>query len=175
MSATPIIVPFQGKHPKVDPTAYVAPGVVLVGDVTIGAHASVWFGSVLRGDDQSITVGEGSNVQDGTVIHVTLDTGPTTIGRNVTIGHGVRLHGCTLEDRCLVGIGAIVLDGAVVKTGSFVAAGALVGPGKVIPTGELWGGNPARKLRDMRPDDESFLDFDAKHYRRRAREFMAGE
>ncbi len=175
MSATPIIVPFQGKHPKVDPTAYVAPGVVLVGDVTIGAHASVWFGSVLRGDDQSITVGEGSNVQDGTVIHVTLDTGPTIIGRNVTIGHGVRLHGCTLEDRCLVGIGAIVLDGAMVKTGSFVAAGALVGPGKVIPTGELWGGNPARKLRDMRPDDESFLDFDAEHYRRRAREFMAGE
>ncbi len=175
MSATPIIVPFQGKHPKIDPTAYVAPGVVLVGDVTIGAHASVWFGSVLRGDDQSITVGEGSNVQDGTVIHVTLDTGPTIIGRNVTIGHGVRLHGCTLEDRCLVGIGAIVLDGAVVKTGSFVAAGALVGPGKVIPTGELWGGNPARKLRDMRPDDESFLDFDAEHYRRRAREFMAGE
>ncbi|WP_421875088.1 gamma carbonic anhydrase family protein [Pacificispira sp.] len=175
MSATPIIVPFQGKHPKIDPTAYVAPGVVLVGDVTIGAHASVWFGSVLRGDDQSITVGEGSNVQDGTVIHVTLDTGPTIIGRNVTIGHGVRLHGCTLEDRCLVGIGAIVLDGAVVKTGSFVAAGALVGPGKVIPTGELWGGNPARKLRDMRPDDESFLDFDAEHYRRRAREFLAGE
>ncbi|MDW3203961.1 MAG: gamma carbonic anhydrase family protein [Alphaproteobacteria bacterium] len=175
MSATPIIVSFQGKSPKIDPTAYIAPGAVLVGDVTVHAHASVWFGAVLRGDDHHIVVGEGANVQDGTVIHVTLDTGPTVIGKDVTIGHGARLHGCTLEDKCLVGIGAIVLDGAVVRTRAFVAAGAMVTPNKIVPSGELWGGNPARKLRDLRPEDEEFLDFDAEHYRRRAREFLAGD
>lgn len=173
MTAAPIILPFQGKSPRIDPTAFIAPGAVLVGDVTIGANASVWFGAVLRGDDQRIVVGDGSNVQDGTVVHVTLDTGPTLIGKNVTIGHGARLHGCILEDDCLVGIGAIVLDGATVQKRAFVAAGALVAPNKTVPTGELWGGNPARKLRAMKPADDEFLKFDVEHYHRRCREFLA--
>lgn len=166
MSAEPIIVPFKGKTPQIDPSAYIAPGAVLVGDVTIGPSVSVWFGAVLRGDDHSITVGEGSNVQDGTVVHVTLDTGPTVIGRDVVIGHGARLHGCTLGDGCLVGIGAIVLDHATVEPGGFLAAGALLAPGKTVPGGELWGGSPARKLRDLREADTDFMEFDIAHYRR---------
>ena len=174
MTAEPIILAYAGKTPKIDPSAYIAPGAVLVGDVTIGAGVSIWFGCVLRGDDQSITVGDGSNVQDGTVVHVTLDTGPTVIGQNVTVGHGARLHGCTLEDGCLVGIGAIVLDGAIVGSGAFVAAGALVAPNKKIPSGELWAGNPARKMRDLRPEDAEFLVFDAQHYQRLTRQYRDG-
>ena len=96
------------------------------------------------------------------------------IGQNVTVGHGARLHGCTLEDGCLVGIGAIVLDGAVVGQGAFVAAGALVAPNKKIPSGELWAGNPARKLRDLRPEDTDFLVFDAQHYQRLTRQYRDG-
>lgn len=166
MIAEPVILPFKGKTPKIDPSAYIAPGAVLVGDVTIGPQVSVWFGAVLRGDDHSIAVGEGANVQDGAVVHVTLDTGPTVIGRDVVIGHGARLHGCTLGDGCLIGIGAVVLDGALVEPGAFVAAGALVGPGKTVPGGELWAGNPARKMRDLRLADTEFMEFDVVHYRR---------
>ena len=168
----PIIQPFRGIMPEIDPTAFIAPGAVVVGNVKIGAGASVWYGCVLRGDDHWIEVGEGSNIQDGTVVHVTLDEAPTKIGKNVTIGHGARLHGCTLEDDCLVGIGAIVLDGAVVQSGAFVAAGALVAPGKTVKTGELWGGSPARKLRDLRDGDREYMTFDAAHYQRIAKEYL---
>ncbi len=106
---------------NIDPSAFVAPGAVVIGDVTIGAGASIWYGCVLRGDDHWIRSGPRTSVQDGTVIHVSLETQPTDIGADVVIGHGVRLHGCTLQDRCLIGIGAIVLDGAVVETGVFAA------------------------------------------------------
>ncbi|MEQ8441551.1 MAG: gamma carbonic anhydrase family protein [Alphaproteobacteria bacterium] len=173
MSQDPIIMPYQGKVPRIDPTAYVAPGAVIVGDVEIGPEASVWFGCVLRGDDQRIEVGAGSNVQDGTVIHVTLDTGPTVLGRDVIIGHGARLHGCTLMDGCLIGIGAVVLDWAVVEPGAFLAAGALLPPKKTVPSGELWAGNPARKLRDLRDADREFLAFDAAHYKKLTAQYLA--
>lgn len=167
----PIIEAYRGVMPQIDPTAFIAPGAVVVGDVRIAAGASIWYGCVLRGDDHWIEVGEGSNVQDGTMVHVTLDQAPTKIGRNVTIGHGARLHGCTLEDGCLVGISATVLDGAVVQAGAFVAAGALVAPGKTIPSGELWGGAPARKLRTLRDADKEYITFDAEHYQRLAQEY----
>ena len=159
-----IILPFQDKHPLIDPSAYIAPGASIIGDVEIARDASVWFGCVLRGDDNFIRVGARSNVQDGTVIHVTYQSHPTIIGEGVIIGHGARLHGCTLEDGCLVGIGAIVLDGVIVERGAFIAAGALVTPGKRVPSGELWGGNPARKLRDMRDADNEYLRWDLERY-----------
>ena len=167
----PIIQPYRGIMPTIDPTAFIAPGAVVVGNVRIGAGASVWYGCVLRGDDHWIEVGDGSNIQDGTIVHVTLEEAPTKIGKNVTVGHGARLHGCTLEDGCLVGISATVLDGAVVQAGSFVAAGALVAPGKTVPSGELWGGSPARKLRDLREADREYMVFDAAHYQRIAQEY----
>ena len=159
-----IIHPYEGKTPNIDASAFVAPGAAVIGDVTIGAEASIWYGCVLRGDDHWIRVGPRTSVQDGTVIHVSLDTHPTDIGSDVVIGHGVRLHGCTLKDRCLIGIGAIVLDGVVVETGAIVAAGALVAPGKRVPGGELWVGNPARRVRAINDQEKDFLTLAPVHY-----------
>ncbi|MGB0694497.1 MAG: gamma carbonic anhydrase family protein [Rhodospirillaceae bacterium] len=159
-----LIGPFGDKSPQIDETAWVAPGAVVIGDVTIGPGTSIWFGVAIRGDDHFVKIGARTNVQDGTVIHVTLETNPTIIGDEVTIGHGARLHGCTLEDGCLVGIGAVVLDGAVIEKGAMVAAGALVTPGRRVPAGELWGGSPARKLRDMGEQDRAYLQWDVEHY-----------
>lgn len=175
MTAAPIILPYKGIMPKIDPTAFIAPGAAIIGDVTIGPEANVWFGAVLRGDDHSITVGEGASIQDGAVVHVTLKDSPTVIGKNAVVAHGVKLHGCTLGEGCLVGIGAIVLDNAIIEPGAFVAAGALVAPGKTVPSGELWGGSPARKLRDLRPADREYMVFDAAHYRRLTAEYRAAQ
>ena len=161
---TDILYPFNDQTPAIDPSAFVAPGAAVVGDVTIGAGASIWYGCVLRGDDHWIRIGPRTSVQDGTVIHVSLETHPTDIGADVVIGHGVRLHGCTLQDNCLIGIGAIVLDGAVIETGAIVAAGALVAPGKRVASGELWDGNPARRARDINPAERDFLKWAPVHY-----------
>ena len=145
------ILTYQGKTPIVPDTAFIAPGAWVIGDVTLDEEVSIWFGCVLRGDDNAIRIGRRTNVQDGTVIHVTEVHHPTIIGARVTIGHGARLHGCNLEDDCLIGIGSVVLDGAVVESRAIVAAGAVVPPGKRVPAGQLWTGNPARYLRDVRP------------------------
>ncbi len=164
MSASPIILPYQGVMPTIHPSAFVAPGAVIIGDVTIEAEANIWFGCVLRGDVQSIHVGERTNIQDGSVVHVTRKTGPTKIGAGITIGHKVLLHACTLEDDCFVGMGAVVMDGAVVQKGAMVAAGALVAPGKVVPTGQLWAGNPARYFRDLKLSEADFIPVSAANY-----------
>ena len=119
---------------------------------------------LLRSGGHWIRVGPRTSVQDGTVIHVSLETHPTDIGADVVIGHGVRLHGCTLQDRCLIGIGAIVLDGAVVESGAIVAAGALIAPGKRVPGGELWVGSPARRARAVSEDEKKFLLWAPAHY-----------
>lgn len=148
-----LILPFGGKTPQIDESAFVAPGAVVIGDVTIGPEASVWYGCVLRADTNAIKVGARSNVQDGTVIHVDHpDQGglPVLIGENSLIGHKCMLHGCTIEDEGFVGMGATMLDGARVESGGFLAAGAFLGPRKVVPAGEMWGGLPARKLRDLK-------------------------
>ena len=159
-----LIIPYGESAPNIDPSAFVAPGAAVIGDVTIGAGASIWYGCVLRGDDHWIRVGPRSSVQDGTVIHVSLETHPTDIGADVVIGHGVRLHGCTLQDRCLIGIGAVVLDGAVVESGAIVAAGALIAPGKRVPGGELWVGSPARRARAVNDEEKKFLQWAPAHY-----------
>jgi len=166
------ILPFRGVWPRIAEDAFIAPGASIIGDVEIGSEASVWFGCVLRGDDHAITVGPRSNIQDGTVIHVSLESHPTTIGAGVTIGHGVRLHGCVLEDGCLVGIGAIVLDGVVVESESMVAGGAVVTPRKRVPRHQLWGGSPARFMRDLSPEEITFLAWDAGHYAKLARTYI---
>lgn len=168
-----IIRPYRGRWPRIADDAFVAPGAVVIGDVEIGAGASVWYGCVLRADDHAIRVGAGANVQDGTVVHVTLEDHATLIGERVTVGHGARLHGCTLAPECLIGIGAIVLDGAVVETGAIVAAGAVVTPGKRVPSGQVWAGNPARFLRALRDGERGFVTFDADHYGRLARDYRA--
>jgi carbonic anhydrase/acetyltransferase-like protein (isoleucine patch superfamily) len=131
---------------NIHPTAFIAPGAVVLGDVTLGPRASVWYTAVLRGDTAPIVVGEASNVQDGTVIHV--DAGvPATVGARVGIGHRVVLHGCTIEDECLIGMGSVLLNGAHIGTGSVVAAGAVVPEGLRVPPGSVLVGVPARITR----------------------------
>jgi carbonic anhydrase/acetyltransferase-like protein (isoleucine patch superfamily) len=142
-AGTPVIA-----KPKVDPTAFIAPGAVVMGDVTLGARASVWYHAVLRGDMAPIVVGEATNLQDATVVHV--DEGkPALIGARVGVGHRVILHGCTVEDECLIGMGAILLNDVHVGTGSVVAAGAIVPEGMRVPPGSLVMGVPARVVRHV--------------------------
>ncbi|WP_341314820.1 gamma carbonic anhydrase family protein [Paraburkholderia sp. IMGN_8] len=140
--------------PMVDPSAYIAHGTTLIGDVSIGRQASIWCNCVLRGDVRKIVIGMRTNIQDGTVIHGTTNGLPVIVGDDVTVGHGAILHACTIEDGGFVGFGARVLDGAVVSSGSMLAAGAVLTPRKVVGAGELWAGNPARLLRTL--SDEEF-------------------
>lgn len=162
--------PYQGKFPKVHETAFVAPGAQVIGDVEIGPNSSIWYNCVLRGDMNRIRIGEGTNVQDGTVIHV--DSGrragddgfPTIIGDNVLIGHLAIVHGCTLMDRSFVGMGAIAMDGCVLEDGAMLAAGAMLTPGKRIPRGELWAGRPARMLRTLGDAEAAMLAMGAPAY-----------
>ena len=148
-----LIVPHRGFTPKVDPSAFVAANATLVGDVEIAANASIWFGVILRGDGPGIRVGENSNLQDGTVVHVAARGLMTVVGKNVTVGHMALLHACEVQDGAFIGMHSTVLDGAVVESEAMVAAGALVPPGKVVRRGELWAGSPARKLRDLTDKD----------------------
>jgi carbonic anhydrase/acetyltransferase-like protein (isoleucine patch superfamily) len=148
-----LIVPHRGLAPKVDPTAFIAANATLVGDVEIAANASIWFGCILRGDGPGIRVGENSNLQDGTIVHVAARGLMTVVGKDVTVGHMVLLHACEVQDGAFVGMHSTVLDGAVIESRAMVAAGALVAPGKIVRTGELWAGNPARKLRDLTEKD----------------------
>ncbi|MBV9522369.1 MAG: gamma carbonic anhydrase family protein [Alphaproteobacteria bacterium] len=149
----PIILPFRGLAPRIAASAFIAPGAVIIGDVEIGERANIWFGCVLRGDIAGIVVGADTNIQDGTVVHVSTGKPATHIGANVTIGHMALIHACRLEDGSFVGMKACVADGAVIESGAMVAAGALVTPGKRVPTGELWGGSPARLMRRLSEEE----------------------
>ncbi|SEA49878.1 Carbonic anhydrase or acetyltransferase, isoleucine patch superfamily [Desulfuromusa kysingii] len=155
---------YQGLSPKLDPTVFCAASAEIIGDVVIGVDSSVWFQVVIRGDVNSIHIGDRSNIQDGTVIHVTHDIYPTIIGDDVTVGHNVILHGCKIGNRCLIGMGAIVLDGAEVADDAMVAAGALVTPGTSIPSGTLYAGAPARFKRHLSEKEVDDLKQSAKHY-----------
>lgn len=148
----PLVIGFGGRTPEVHERAWVAPTATLVGGVRLGAGSSVWFGAVLRADSDDITVGTGSNLQDGVVVHV--DAGlPVRVGDRVTVGHGAVLHGCTVEDDCLVGMGATVLNGVTVGRGSLVAAGAVLLEGTVVPAGSLVAGVPGRVRRELTPTE----------------------
>lgn len=170
-SVKPIILPFKNVYPKISDKAFIAPGATIIGDVEIGDYSSVWPGVVIRGDVNFIRIGQRTNIQDGTVIHVTRhsiagegDNGATIIGDNITIGHNAMLHGCVLEDACFVGMSSTIIDGAVVETGGMVAAGAVVTPNKIVASGELWAGNPAKKMRDMRDPEKAFIMKSAQNY-----------
>lgn len=154
------ILPYRDHLPRIADSAFIAPDASVIGDVEIGPDSSLWFGVIVRGDVNKIRIGARTNVQDGTMIHCTGmgNDWPTIIGNDVTIGHQVLLHGCTLEDKCMIGIRACLLDGVVVESGALVAAGALVTPGKRVKRGELWGGSPARKLRDLEPRDLEMIE-----------------
>lgn len=141
--------PYRGTLPRVHPTAYVDGSAQVIGDVEIGEESSVWMSAVVRGDVHWIRIGRRSNVQDGTIVHVMRDTHPTTIGDNVTIGHAVVLHGCTVEDRCLIGMGAIVLNGVRIGAGSIIAAGTLVVEDMQVPPRSLVMGSPAKIRRAL--------------------------
>jgi carbonic anhydrase/acetyltransferase-like protein (isoleucine patch superfamily) len=148
-----MILGFKQQYPEIHPTAYIADSAAVIGDVVIGEDASVWFNTVVRGDIHYIRVGNCSNIQDNTVVHVTHDTAPVCIGDRVTIGHGALIHGCTIESDVLIGIGAILLDNCRIGTGSMVAAGTIVTEGTVVPPGSLVMGQPGRVRRPMRPED----------------------
>jgi gamma-carbonic anhydrase len=139
-----LMLPWEGRLPQIARDAFIAPNATLIGDVSIGAGSSVWFGCVLRGDEEPIHIGPGTNIQDLTLIHTSGGLSPTIIGAHVTVGHSAVIHGCTIHDGALIGMGAIVLDEAVVESGALVAAGAVVSPGKVVKAGELWAGCPAK-------------------------------
>jgi carbonic anhydrase/acetyltransferase-like protein (isoleucine patch superfamily) len=154
---------FLLQKPEIDPTAYVAPAAVLMGAVTLGPKASVWPGSVLRGDIESIEIGEGSNVQDGTIVHLADDLG-VKVGRYVTIGHAAMIHACTIEDECLIGMKATVLDGAVVGRRSIIGAGAVVTKGMLVPPGSLVLGMPAKVIRPLSGEEQADLKHWAEKY-----------
>ena len=158
-----VILPYDGTSPAIADSAWVAPNATLIGRVTLGENASVFYGSVLRADVDSITVGEGSNIQDNVSVHC--DAGiPTTLGRGVSVGHSAVLHGCTVEDDCLIGMSATVLNGAVIGTGSLVAAGAVVLEGTIIPPGSLVAGVPAKVRRELSAEERERVRDNARHY-----------
>ena len=147
------IYSYRGVRPRLGKGVYLAPTAILCGDVEIGDDVSFWFHTVARGDVNSIRIGAQSNIQDGSVLHVTHERHPLQVGKRVVVGHGAILHGCTIGDGALVGIGARVLDGAVVESGSQVGAGAVVVPGQVVPSGKLVVGTPARVVRALREEE----------------------
>ncbi len=154
---------FLGQAPRIDPTAYVAPQATVLGAVRLGPRSSVWPACVLRGDINFIEVGEGTNIQDGTVVHLA-DDFPVVIGRHVTIGHSAVIHACTLEDECLIGMNATILDGAVIGAQSIVGAGALVTKGTKIPPGSLVLGAPAKVVRALSAAERAALKESAEKY-----------
>ena len=165
------VIPYEGKTPQVAEDAYVAPTAVLIGDVTIAAGASVWFGAVLRGDNSRIVIGRGSNVQDNCVIHCA-DGLPTIVGENVTIGHMAMLEGCTIGDGALVGMGAIVLQRASVGAASLIAAGSVVGEGAEIPGGVLAAGTPAKVKKELAGSSQHWVETAAREYQAKRLHYM---
>lgn len=159
-----IIRTVRGFAPRFGDNCFLADNAVVVGQVFMGDHCTVWFNAVVRGDVNSITIGNNTNVQDGAIIHGTYEKSKTVIGSNVSIAHNAVVHGCTVEDNVLIGMGAIVMDDAVVGTGSVIAAGAIVLPGTVIPPGSVFAGVPAKKVKDAGDDMKAVILRTARNY-----------
>jgi carbonic anhydrase/acetyltransferase-like protein (isoleucine patch superfamily) len=155
---------YRGRRPQIAKSAYIDAAAVIIGDVTIGEDSSVWPGVVIRGDVHWIRIGARSNVQDGSVLHVMKDEFPLLIGDGVTVGHGVVLHGCTIESRVLIGMGSILLNNSRIGTGSIIAAGTLVPEGTVVPPGSLFMGHPGKFRRALTPEDLAGIDAYAARY-----------
>ena len=164
----------EGVAPQVAPDVWVAPTATVIGNVVLGAAVGIWWHCVLRGDTNHIHVGDRTNIQDGTIVHVNAGTFPCLIGSDVTIGHACIVHACTLENRAFVGMGATVLDGATIREGGMLAAGGLLTPGKTIGPDELWAGSPARLVRVMSAEERARWDQTAVHYVELARRYRSG-
>ena len=167
------LIPFNGRTPRIDPTAFVAPTAVLIGDVEIGAHASVWFGAVLRGDDPThgIRVGARTSIQDNCVLHVSA-RGPTIVEEGVTVGHGAVFESCIIRTGSLVGMNAVILHGADIGAGSLVAAGSVVPEGMVVPANTLVAGVPARARKTLEGESAKWIANSSDHYVELAREYL---
>lgn len=168
-----LILPYRGILPRIAPDVFLADTAVIIGDVEIGAGSGIWFGCVLRGDVNVIRIGAQTNIQDGTVIHVSRHGKGTHIGDGVTVGHMALLHDCTIESGAFIGMKSCTMDGSVVESGAMLAAGALLTPGKRIPTGELWAGNPAKLLRPMSDAEKSMIPKSAENYVKLGQEYRA--
>ena len=160
----PHIATFLDHTPEIDKTAFIAPTAAVIGAVRVGANSSIWYQTTLRGDSNFITIGTGTNIQDNCCVHISSRDFPTIIGDYVSVGHSALVHACQLENHSFVGMGAIVMDGAVIETDAMLAAGAMLTPGKRIPSGELWGGRPARKMRLLNPKEIAENRNIAEHY-----------
>ena len=170
----PIIRPYKGAVPRIHPTAFIAENAVIIGDVEIGEESSVWYGCTLRGDVNNIVVGKRTNIQDHTMVHVSSTTQGTYIGDDVTIGHAAILHACSIGNKAFIGMQACIMDDAKVEDEAMVAAAALVTPGKVVAARQLWGGSPAKFMRDLTQDDLDFLPFSAQRYCNLAKTYRTG-
>ncbi len=164
------IRPFEDKRPRIHPSAWVDPTAVVIGEVSLGPEVSIWPGCVIRGDINRIEIGARTNIQDGSILHVSRDSGflpggaPLIIHEDVTVGHQVVLHGCEIHHQCLIGIGARVLDRAVLQPRTLLGAGSLVTPGQILEGGYLWIGSPARRVRPLSEREQAYLDDVADHY-----------
>ena len=167
--------PHKGRLPKVDPTAFVDPSAQVIGDVTIGPESSIWMNVVVRGDVNHIRIGARTNVQDGSVLHVTRETHPLAIGDDVTIGHAAVIHGCTLENHAFIGMGATVMDGAVIGEFALVGAGALVTQGRKVPPRTLVMGSPAKPVRELTDAEVAQIRRSARNYVNDRLAFMEDE
>ena len=166
---------FAGKRPQIGRGVFLAETCAVIGDVVIGEESSIWYSTVIRGDEMPIRIGARTSLQDGAVVHVTAGRFGTTVGDDCTVGHAAILHACTVEDFCLIGMGSTILDGARVGRGSLVGAGALVTPGTVIPPGSLVLGAPARVVRPVRQKELDQIEYGAAHYVELTRRYLAGD
>jgi|TARA_A200000159_G_C7104135_1_gene247875 carbonic anhydrase/acetyltransferase-like protein (isoleucine patch superfamily) len=169
---------FKKLKPIIHNSAYIDESCTIIGDVSIGKESSVWPNVVIRGDVQKVTIGERTNIQDGSILHVTSDNiytpkgFPLNIGDDVTIGHGVILHACTINSKSLIGIGSIVLDGAIIESNSMIAAGSLISPNKTVESGMLYKGSPAKPSRKLTDKEIEYISFSAKHYVKTMKEHL---
>jgi len=168
-----MIQPYLHWQPEIDASAFIAPTADVMGRVKIGADSSIWYQAVLRGDVHDIEIGARSNIQDHCVLHTSDNVSPCVVGNDVTVGHRVILHGCEIQDFCLVGMGSIIMDQAVLESGCLLAAGSLVTERKVLKGGYLYAGSPAREIRPLRDEESAFLKRSAAHYVEVARNHRA--
>jgi carbonic anhydrase/acetyltransferase-like protein (isoleucine patch superfamily) len=164
---------YRGILPTIHPTAYIDASAQVIGDVHVGAESSLWMNVVVRGDVNFIRIGERTNIQDLTLVHVMRETNPTIVGSDVTVGHSAVVHGCTIEDRCLIGMGAILLNGVCIGTGSIVAAGALLTEGMIVPPGSMVMGVPAKVKRPLTLEEDASIRWYADNYVRHRLEFLS--
>lgn len=175
------IITYNNITPKIDQSSFIANNVVITGDVTVGQNSGIWYGTVIRGDVAKIRIGNYTNIQDNSVIHVTRpnhshnktgnEGGPTIIGNYVTIGHSAIIHACNIADYSFIGMGAIIMDLAKIEEFAMVAAGAVVTPGKIVKSGQIWAGNPAKYFRDLTKEEKEYIKISAENYWQLAQEY----